>query len=83
MENVIKLDNPQKVNVIEWGFKHPNCDALILRNNDDYKVMYIVAYSVNNDGNLEIHKMAEDCEEYGVFAGIDKSMLRFIGGAYL
>lgn len=79
MSNCVVLNKPQKVNIIDWSFQHPNCDALILRDEGDNTEMYIIAYSLNESGNAELQSMS-DSNEYAVFGGIDSSMLSYAGG---
>ena len=79
-ENTIWLNEPQEVNTMEWALKHVNCDALILRNKGDKDTMFVVAYALNNNGNRELKDCSLDNIEYGIFGGLDESMLSYIGG---
>lgn len=66
--NIIKFDEPQKVNIIEWALKHPNCDALIKKDNDA-KTMMVIAYAINEMGNQELTILAQADDNLGIFWG--------------
>ena len=82
-ENYVVYDKPEKVEMAEWAFGHPNCDALIV---DDDKAengyMFIKAYALNEKGNDELRDLSNQDSNYGIFVGIDESMLSFIGAGY-
>ena len=78
IKNCVILEEPLEVNSIEWAFEHPNCDALIIKNRKKSKYMTIKAYALNKDGNKELLSMCND-GKYGIFGGLDSSMLSFSG----
>ena len=80
MANIVKLDSPQKVNIMEWAVNHLNCDALIESGKGDVDNMYVVAYSLNAEGNQELKTESLKNSQYGIFGGLDSSMLNYIGG---
>jgi len=77
--NCVVYDEPIEVNSAKWAFEHPNCDALILKKRNKPNYIIIKAYALNDIGNKELLEMCDDIK-YGIFGGIDRSMLNFIGG---
>ena len=74
--NIVKLDKPLEVDVIEWAYDHPNCDALVIRKTD-YKSqkMQVVMYALNEAGNGELHEILKSTNNFDLFRGIDASMI--------
>lgn len=80
MDHVVMLQQPEKVNIIEWSLQHPNCDALIKSNKGAADIVYIVAYATDRAGNQRLKQMSTEDKTYGLFTGIDASMLNYMGG---
>ena len=78
-ENIIWLNHPQEVNVMEWALSHINCDSLILSNRGNKSTMFVVAYSLNREGNIELKRYSLQNDQYGIFGGLDESMLNYLG----
>ena len=78
--NIKILDSPEEVDMIEWAFSHPNCNALIVKEVDDSETMKIIAYAINEQGNKEISVMRHKDDNTEIFCGIDKSMINSLGG---
>ena len=76
--NIVKLDKPIEVNCVEWGYAHPNCDALFFEGTTP-STMKIIAYALNEQGNIELQMIKRQNKKYKIFAGVDDSMLNFIG----
>ncbi len=76
--NIHVLDKPMEVDCIEWGYQHPNCDALFYDGTTP-STMRIIAYALNEQGNIELQMIKRQNKKYKIFAGVDASMLNFIG----
>ncbi len=72
-ENIVILDNPQEVDIIDWWVAHLNCDALFL-DGSDYSKMIIVAYALNENGNNELLKIQKKYTSLKLCRGMDESM---------
>ena len=76
--NIHVLDKPMEVDCIEWGYAHPNCNALFVDDNSS-STMKVIAYALNEQGNIELQMIKRQNKKYKIFAGVDASMLNFIG----
>lgn len=81
-DNIIISDEPEEVDSIDWGYAHPNCDALFL-DGSDYSKMKIVAFALNEDGNRELLIIKDRQPKLKLYRGVDEGMLSFGGGALL
>ena len=78
-ENIVVYDTPVEVDCINWGYSHPNCDALFI-DGEDISKMKIVGYGLNESGNKELRGIIDKIPKLQLFVGVDKSMLNFSGG---
>ncbi len=76
--NIHVLDKPMEVDCIEWGYARPNCNALFVDGNSS-STMKVIAYALNEQGNFELRLIKQKNNKYKLFAGVDASMLNFIG----
>ena len=79
-KNIVVLDDPIEVDIIEWAFQHPNCSALIIKENKAIHKMKIKAYALNEQGNRELDNEPyafDDNIEY--FGGVDERVLNLLG----
>ena len=72
--NIHVLDKPMEVDCIEWGYAHPNCNALFVDGNSS-STMKVIAYALNEQGNFELQLIKQKNNKYKLFAGVDASML--------
>lgn len=72
--NIIVLDKPTEVDCIDWGYAHPNCNALFVDGNSS-STMKVIAYAINEQGNFELQLIKQKNSKYKLFAGVDASML--------
>lgn len=72
--NIHVLDKPMEVDCIEWGYAHPNCNAIFMEGTTP-STMKLVAYASNEQGNLELQLLKQQNKKYKLFAGVDASML--------
>ena len=74
---IVVLDEPIEVNYIEWAFTHIGCDAIFKDGSRNLKIC-IIAYSVCDEGNIELKKLYEKFKSYKYFRGVTKSMIESI-----
>lgn len=79
-DNICILEQPISVNILEWAYAHPNCDALVMKKVKKIPNMTILAYGLNTDGNMELCSIVKENKDFGIFSGMDESLLNFSGG---
>lgn len=77
MQGVRILEQPEKVNTIEWAFEHIGCDALVVKDNS-CTTMTILAYTLDNKFNADLYKLQQNYDNSIVFKNTDENEVNSI-----
>lgn len=77
MQGIKVLEQPEKVNTLEWAFEHIGCDALVVKD-DSCNTMTILAYSTNVKFNKNLYELQKSNSNSIIFKNTDENEVNSI-----
>ncbi len=77
MQGIKILNQPEKVNTLEWAFEHIGCDALVEKD-DSCTTMTILAYALDNKSNENLYELLKKYECSIIFKNTDENEVNSI-----
>ncbi len=82
MIGIVKVDNPFKVNKIQWALENLNCNEISKEIDDDINSMEVYYYSTGRAYNADLRRLYQknNLGNYGLFffIGLDETEVNSI-----